>query len=162
MLRSQSIRFRDCLVKAVVTHRQQRENVPSSDEITRIYSITTRGDPLRKLIGDVCIWKGKACVTDVAHVEFQCELNAGLLQGIAEMQEYINQVQRIINFSTSKTPLPNSVTSKKHTGSLRFQLGMKELIEIGTPRPFQIDAGDTVFKMIPAAGFRLVRITALS
>jgi hypothetical protein len=51
---------------------------------------------LRRAFGNVYIWKGKSCITDIAHDESQCQLNASLLEQVAESQEYIGQVRKIV------------------------------------------------------------------
>jgi hypothetical protein len=119
MLQSQSIRFRDCLIKAIVIHCQQREDVPSLDEIARIYSIPTGGDPLRKLMADVYICKGKVSITNIPHAEFQRELNAGLAGHIAEMQDYIKQVRGSKFKRGIEPPEPLQIDAARYISSSR-------------------------------------------
>jgi hypothetical protein len=96
ILQLNSVMFRDCLIQATVAHCQRRDDVPSLAEITRLYSITEPGDMLRRAIGDVYIRKGKSSITDIAHDEFQRQLNASLLEQVAESQEYIGQVRKLV------------------------------------------------------------------
>jgi hypothetical protein len=84
----------------------------------------------------VYIWKGKVSVTDVAHVEFQRELNASLIGRIAEMDDYIEKVRGIVD--VVRTGNPNYYTDNfGYPGSAG---GMRRLIEIGPPRRLEIDA----------------------
>lgn len=136
MLQTQALRFRNCLITAVVTYCQSREDVPSLEEITRIYSFTTTGDPIRRLMGDVYVWQGKCRVTDTAHVEFQCELNASLLRRIVEMQGYIDQVQGIVN----EVEPARKKRKELYHGWQQFDVGMRKLVGIGAPQPLRIDA----------------------
>jgi hypothetical protein len=96
-LQFKAIEFRDCLVQAAVVHCQRRDAVLALDEVTRVYSFTEPGDPLRRVIGNAYIWKGKSCITDVAHNGFQRQLNDTLLERLLESHQYIDQVRRIVH-----------------------------------------------------------------
>jgi len=115
------------------------------EEISRVYSITTREDPLRKLMADVSILKGRHSVTDVAHAEFQRELNASLRERITRMHEHIDRVQGIIEpykVVMEANQATDSMRRRKKDPFYRYseaELKMKELIEVGNMQPFRID-----------------------
>lgn len=144
ILALQSHRFSKRLIEAVILHCQEREDALSLEEISRVYSITARGDPLRKLMADVYVSKGRQSVTDIAHIEFQRELNARLLERIAQMQEYIDRVQSIVE------PYKVAIEAKQTTDLLRrrkrdpfygfseSELKMKELVDVGDSQLLRI------------------------
>lgn len=146
MLRVQSHRFRKCLIEAVVYHCQGREDVPALEEISRVYSITAGGDPLRKLMADVYIMKGKHSVTDIAHAEFQRGLNASLLERMTRMQKHVDRVQGIIEpykAVMSAQQATDSMRRRKkdsYCGLSEAELKMRELIDVGNMQPFRVDA----------------------
>jgi hypothetical protein len=136
-LRWQAKRYKHCLLKAIQTHCERREDTPSVDEIARIYTITDSGDPLRSLMGDVFTSRGKSRITDMVHVEFQRELNASILEELSELRLYANQVELVQN--DIKKLEPNAAF---HMDKQRKKLKQKtqELIELKPPASRQPDA----------------------
>jgi hypothetical protein len=140
-LHSEALRFKDCVIQAMVCHCQRRGDVPSPEEISRLYSIATSGDPLRALIADVYIRNNKWSVLEVDNVEFQRELNARLINCVAGMKEYICQVQELVE------PHKNTLDGERfgYGYSIEEQT-LSRLAELDTPWPLQIDASMYVRK----------------
>lgn len=95
-LRAYGARFGGCVLAAIETYCHAREEAPSSEEVGVAYTITSSDDPLRKLFGQIFIAKGRRSITETTHSEFQGELNASLLDRIKDLEDYVNQVQAVL------------------------------------------------------------------
>lgn len=137
------LRFKDCVIKAMVSHCQRREGVPSPEEIYRLYSIAALGDPLRGLIADVHIWNNKCSILDVDNVEFHREINARLINSIAGVRENMGHVQKLVQ------PYKDTMDSERfyYRYSTEEQI-LSRLAELVTPWPLQIDASTYIRKSI--------------
>jgi hypothetical protein len=140
LLRSRATRYKHCLLKAVQLHCERREDTPSVEEIARIYTFTNSGDPLRSLVGDVFTSRGKSRITDIAHVEFQRELNASLLEEMAELRVYVNRVQSMRSNIKELKGYNPGFYGQSNKDRLILERTMRQLVEIEPPRPRQPDA----------------------
>ena len=140
-LQFKAIEFRDCLVQAAVVHCQRRDAVPALDEITRVYSFTQPGEPLRRVIVNAYICKGKSRITDIAHDGFQRQLNDTLLERLVESHQYIDQVRRIVHGIQNMRLSSNKKDMSDQCIHLRWKL--LRIADIKVPDLAGVDADNT-------------------
>ena len=92
LLHFQAARFKDDVVRALATHWEKRQNLPTEHQIAAIYSITqSSDDPLRRLVSDLYVWYGKPDSLLTLYPDFQFDLCNSLMAANIELRARSNK-----------------------------------------------------------------------